>query len=275
MKSINSLTAFGVVLLAVVLIGNVCWVTAQSKTGGSPDNSSTAQTAPRQEPTPAKKEDAQQTKPTETGRGKDANDQVVNKLQELAVKLQSELQINEKALRTAKIMALREDQRNEIELQTIQSVYQFERELLLAEIRDKVRQVHTAGLSVVNENAIRIPDDRSNARLKELFERAVKDLETSKESLKKLDQRYLNEIALHTGRGIPAGDQKDIDSLEQSCKATREQLSMVNRQLILAKMRQLGVQESSAVEDINYKLDQLNQEIRDLRKELQALKKQK
>jgi hypothetical protein len=258
MKPLNSLRVFGGVLLVAGLIGGawllIAWLLiTKSRIDDVPDHSSTAQIAP-----------------VEPKREKDATEREINKLQELAAKLQSEFQSKAKELRDIKIRAA-EDPSDEIQKKGIESSYQWQRELLLDDVRERANRVQAVRLQLDNmiEQGKSETEEAKNA--KQILENRTKAFEASKESLRNFEKNHLNLIS--SLRNWPSSE--GIDSLEQACEAMRDQLMIVNRQLILAKLRQLGMQESSAVEDINHRFDQQNREIRDLRKELQALKKQK
>lgn len=275
----KQLIVLGMVFLVAGLIGSVGWVAAQNNSGGDAGKSSAVQIEFGQEPQPAKKEGAQQTKGVEQKNPNDADQQLIAKLNNLAIQLRSEIHVHEQTIRGVRSKAQRIDPRDEIELQMIQTRYNLERDLLLEEIREQAIALRKGRQFLNDSTAFTKGEETEDTKsLKRQVEAKIKELDTSKEALKQLEEKYLPEIAKYKARATPTGpgiNLSEIESCEMQLSELRELLAVVNRQIIAAKLRELGVQEPLVTEGVDQKLDRLSREVRELRKELEELKKAK
>jgi hypothetical protein len=275
MNYFKTFTVIGAVILALGLIGGIEWVAAESKPGAAGGNALSLLSEPEHEQPPAKKEVEKQAKIAEPTSKNEASKQVIRNLQELAVELRSKLDaLEEEEATRIKRHGMEIDPKDEINLQMTQSRYNLERELLLDEIHEKANRVLLVRrqLDVLAEEG---KSDRVETKnLKVILKGRMEELELSKNTLMKLQEMYLPEIAKYQAR-VSSSLPKDIGSLEQGCSELREQLSIVNRQLIAAKLRQIGVQDAIPLDSIDQKLERLYREIQELRKERRELKKGK
>jgi len=274
MTRIKLVTVFGIVFLVTGLASGVGWVAAQteSKTAGAgaaqplpqqppPERAPAAQGAPAGSPAPAASDGEDPKQPDQ-----------LKKLEVMHAELATELSHVEKELEKIREQVARESRDMHTRIRELQSEYDLDRELALADLRDSANQVRAARrqLGEIELTGGAPPVDL----VKKKLELAVKELDQRKGELKQLDMRYSPQLEEARGKhaAMEANAAGVIRKLEAERAIALELLARLRSQIHAVKFQQAGVPPVAAA-GVEAKLDLLIRELGELRKDVRELKK--